>query len=298
MCRCPQRSTAARRADPGCCFSCSWWCSLWPPRSGRSGSPTWRSPASGPVRWPSPTLPAGRRRCRRCSGSPARCGGLARHLACRQRAHRGVVQRSRPAVAPGRGDPHRRVQLAALHVRVPAGAAAQNARCPARAAWATPARLPSMRGSRPSSSPMIAVRVVLRIAIALKASHEAVGSGQLIANAVLLDVFLWACDASREPVAEWFTTISSNELAWAGALGRPLARDRRSVLLRPHRGADLRGRLCPGHHPRGDAADAEHRARRHPAAHADLRGDAAGRPCRPDGRCAVHDGVRSHRRVA
>jgi small-conductance mechanosensitive channel len=66
---------------------------------------------------------------------------------------------------------------------------------------------------------VITVRVVLRIAIALKASHEAVGSGQLIANAVLLYVFLWASYASREPVAEWFTTISSNS-----SVGRALGR--------------------------------------------------------------------------
>ena len=66
---------------------------------------------------------------------------------------------------------------------------------------------------------IIAVRVLLRIAIALHASVAAVGSGQLIVNAVLLYVFLWACFASREPVAQWFTTIasrSSSAAPWAG----------------------------------------------------------------------------------
>ncbi|MFO1150921.1 MAG: mechanosensitive ion channel family protein [Alsobacter sp.] len=67
---------------------------------------------------------------------------------------------------------------------------------------------------------ILVLRIVLRIAIALKAPQEAVAFGQLIGNAGLLWAFLWACYRSRDAVASWFT-----EIAGESALGRVLARN-------------------------------------------------------------------------
>jgi small-conductance mechanosensitive channel len=67
---------------------------------------------------------------------------------------------------------------------------------------------------------IVILRIVLRIAIALKAPQEAVAFGQLIGNAGLLYAFLWACYRSRDAVASWFT-----EIAGESVLGRILARN-------------------------------------------------------------------------
>lgn len=67
---------------------------------------------------------------------------------------------------------------------------------------------------------IVLLRLVLRIAIALKAPQEAVAFGQLIGNLGLLWAFLAACFSSRVAVASWFVGISGQS-----AVGRILGRN-------------------------------------------------------------------------
>jgi moderate conductance mechanosensitive channel len=66
---------------------------------------------------------------------------------------------------------------------------------------------------------VLAIRTALRVAVALKASHEAVAAGQIVANVAMLGAFLWVCFASRRAVTGWFVGLAGESGA-GRALGR------------------------------------------------------------------------------
>lgn len=66
---------------------------------------------------------------------------------------------------------------------------------------------------------VLAVRVVLRVLIAIKSPSEAISAGQLVANVIILVFFVGGARAAAAPVADWFSSLARPGSLWS-ALGR------------------------------------------------------------------------------
>ena len=66
---------------------------------------------------------------------------------------------------------------------------------------------------------VLAVRVVLRVLIAIKSPSEAISAGQIVANMIILAFFVGGARAAAGPVADWFSSLARPGSLWA-ALGR------------------------------------------------------------------------------